>query len=87
MLCRVNLHPSRSVDLRGTYFTLVLLKAFSLYAVIFHPNINRILYSTLPQQQQKTLEKNKNCRVKETKKTCFLFLNLHHNSRLYPRFM
>lgn len=32
-------------------------------------------------------EKNKNCKVKETKKTCILFLNLHHNSCLYPRFM
>jgi hypothetical protein len=67
---RINLQPSRCVDLCGTYITLVLLKAFSLYATIFHSNINRIFYSTLPQQtKKKTLgeEKNKNCKAKKNK--------------------
>lgn len=43
---------SRCVNLCGTCITPVLLKAFSLYATIFHPNINRIFYSTAPQQKK-----------------------------------
>lgn len=39
------------------------------------------------QKESSGKEKNKNCKVKETKKSCILFLNLHHNSCLYPRFM